>query len=379
MPKKRLHILFINSWYPSKLFPTNGDFIQRHAQAVSEKHKVTCVHFLTNPQITKNEYTSHIHGNLREIIFYLKPVYHPVAKIKNYLTAFRASLKLVENFDIVHVNRLYPAGIFALYLKYFKKKQYIISEHFTGYLKPNSKNIPKWELFLSGLIVKDAGFVCPVSKNLKLNMQELGLKGNYSVVPNVVDTSVFHPVEKKNNRFVIVHVSSLADQHKNISGLLQGIRKFQDEIPDFLFYLLGENPFRYNTLIDSLKINPDNIVLVDQIPHEQVASYLQKSDVLVLFSNYENLPCVILEAFASGIKVISTDVGGIKEYFPEDFGLLIPPRDTDKLVDALKKMHKNHEKTKAYEMHEYAKKQFGKKIIAAKFEQLYFKLLKNVG
>jgi len=85
-----------------------------------------------------------------------------------------------------------------------------------------------------------------------------------------------------------------------------------------LFNLIGDDPSRYKKEISNLKIDPENIKLIDQIPHREVASILQSTDLLLMFSNYENLPCVILEAFACGVPVISTDVGGIKEYFPEN-------------------------------------------------------------
>ena len=48
---KQLHILFLCGWYPSRVLPTNGDFIQRHAEAVSMKHKVTVLHIITDENL----------------------------------------------------------------------------------------------------------------------------------------------------------------------------------------------------------------------------------------------------------------------------------------------------------------------------------------
>lgn len=377
MYKKKLHILFLNSWYPSKVFPFNGDFIQRHATAVAENHRVTSIHVITNPKIKKNEVTEKVTGNLRELIIYLKPFRNPLLKIKNYFFTLLHFLKEVGDFDIIHVNRIYPIGLFALYLKYTKKHPYIISEHFTGYLIPQSKNISKLELTLSKIIVKNASFVCPVSKNLQINMLQLGLKGKYRIVPNVVDTTIFFPIEKHHSLFTIIHISSLVDHHKNISGLLYAISEFQKTISEFKFYLIGENPFQYIDLIRTLNINPDNIVLVDQVSHDKVATYLQKSDVLVLFSNYENLPCVILEAFATGVKVISTDVGGINEFFPRDFGILIQRNDKDLLIKTILKLHNKTNKIHKEKMHQYAIDQFSNKTICEKFESLYNQSINN--
>jgi glycosyltransferase involved in cell wall biosynthesis len=286
-------------------------------------------------------------------------------------------VKKAGKFDIVQVNRLYPAGLFALYLKYTKKLPYIISEHFTGYLEITAKTFNFSELFLSKLIVKNASFTCPVSENLAQNMRKIGLIGNYVIVPNVVDTNLFFPSKKPPNQFMILHISSLVDDHKNITGMLQAIRKFQELVPDFLFYLIGDNPFQYQHNIETLGIKPENIQLVDQVTHQEIAKYLQQAKVLIMFSNFENLPCVILEAFASGVPVISTDVGGIKEFFPKDFGKLIASKDQNQMVNTLLEFEEKHRHFDKEKMHQYAEQQFSKENIGKKFEQLYYLALKN--
>lgn len=377
MSKKKLHILFLNSWYPSKVYPVNGDFIQRHAQAVAEKHQVTAIHIITDISLKKNKFTDERNGNVRELIFYLKPSTTLFSKAKKYFQAYQKSVIKAGNFDVIHVNRLYPAGLFALYLKYTKKRSFIISEHFTGYLESRSNTLSWFELFFSKLIVKNASFICPVSENLALNMQKIGMKGNYEIIPNVVNTNLFFPSKAKPNRFTIIHISSLVDDHKNITGMFRAIRKFQEDIPDFLLYLIGDNPKQYEHYIKSLGLKPENFELINQVAHQEIAKLLQQSHVLVLFSNYENLPCVILEAFASGIPVISTDVGGIKEFFPKDFGKLIHSKDENELVSALLEIKEMHVNFNSQKMHHYAKQHFSQENIGEKFEKLYYQALKD--
>jgi glycosyltransferase involved in cell wall biosynthesis len=377
LSKKKLHILFLNSWYPSKVFTVNGDFIQRHAQAVAERHHVTAIHIITDSTLENDKFTEQTVENVHELIYYLKPRSNVLSKTTHYFKAFQTLLKKVGYFDIVHVNRLYPAGLIALYIKYRKKCPYIISEHFTGYLESRSKTISFLELYVSKLIVKHAYFVCPVSENLAMNMRKIGLKGNYEIVPNVVDTNLFVPAKRDSSRFIIVHVSSLVEEHKNIKGLLNAIRKFQDIDPDFLFYLIGDNPSQYQNYIENLDLNPENYILINQVSHQEIASYLKKADALVLFSNYENLPCVILEAFASGVQVISTDVGGISEFFPKDFGILISPKDETQLVQSLLEIQNNSDTIDPNKMHQYAVEHFSKEKIAKHFEKLYYITLKN--
>ena len=375
MSKEKLHILFLNSWYPSRILPNNGDFIQRHAEAVATKNKVTAIHVITDDSLKKNEISDKIINGVRTIVTYNKPEKVNFIKIFKFYKSYFKMISLSGDFDVVHVNRLYPVGIIAVLLKVFKSKRYIISEHFTGYLKAKALNIGRIELFISKIITKQANCICPVSKNLKDNMQQLGLEGNYKIVPNVVDTNLFKPKGSKSKKFTLIHLSSLIDDHKNISGILNTIAQLQKRISNFQFYLIGDNPFQYKNMIESLKIDSKNIKLIDQIAHHQVAKYLQNSDVLILFSNYENLPCVILEAFACGTKVISTNVGGISEFFPDSYGKLINVKDESQLLDEIIFLYNENEDIQKNEMHQYVVNHFSEEKINDIFSKHYHSIL----
>ena len=68
-----------------------------------------------------------------------------------------------------------------------------------------------------------------------------------------------------------------------------------------------------------------------------VARCMQAADALCVPSAYEGVPNVILEAFACGLPVIASRVGGIPEVHPGDkFGRLVPPGDIPALYDALR-------------------------------------------
>ncbi|AQS93742.1 hypothetical protein BXQ17_06575 [Polaribacter sp. BM10] len=359
--------------------PTNGDFIERHAKAVSKKHKVTILHIISDENCTqKIEIVSEKKDDLDIHIAYIKKTKSPLNKILLYRKAFLSLLKNIGAFDVVHLNKLYPFGIFSLYLKKTQKKPFIISEHFTGYHLPLSKNISFIEKFISKKIAKNAAFICPVSNNLKEAMQQLGFDGNYKRVPNVVDTNLFVPSESKNSVFTISHISNMINRHKNIEGLLQVIKKLETKLANFKVEIIGENSSKYISFANKIDINLSNVTFIDQIPHKEIANRLQNSDLFVLFSNYENLPCVILESFSCGVPVISTNVGGIKEYFPEDFGKLIKKNNQEELLKSILIFEKSF-KTKTLnkqKMHNFVIDNFSENKIALEFEKLYFKALK---
>ena len=372
---KKLHILFLNSWYPSRVLPINGDFIQRHAEAVSLQHHVTSLHIITDPNCKQSiEIDKKDINGINTFIGYIKQTHNPILKGYLFFRAFKNILKEIGHIDLVHLNVLYPFGIFALYLKWFRKKPFIISEHWTGYQTHSNNKVSLIQKFTSNIITKNANYVCPVSKNLENSMVLKGLDGNYKVVPNVVDTEIFVPKENVNDRFTILHVSSMVNVHKNVEGILNVVSQLKESIPNFQLYLIGNSSNTYNSLITDLSLS-QNVIVIDQIDHSRIAHYMQQSDIFILFSNYENLPCVILESFSCGLPVISTNVGGIAEYFPDNFGQLIPKNDNNALLKAITSYHNGDTKHSKIKMHEYAKSNFSPAIICNNFTELYNKSL----
>ena len=370
---KKLHILFLSSWYPTRVSPYGGDFVQRHAEAVASIHKVTVIHITTDKNLKRKEHTEYKKNNVKTKIIYVPISKNPISKLILFFKAYLNTIKKIDFFDIVHLNVTFPVGIIALYLKWVKKKPYLISEHWTGYQFLNKKSLGYLKSFVTKLIIKNACFVCPVSTNLKNKMIDFSLNGNYDPVPNVVDTTLFTIKNNSFNEFIVTHISHMGNDHKNVEGIIKVLSKVQHQIPNLKFNLIGENSNKYRSLIE--KLNLKNIQIIDQIPYNKVPQYLKNSSVFVLFSNYENLPCVILESFACGVPVISTNVGGIHEYFPRNFGYLIEPKDKTSLENSILKIYNNEINLDKKLMHTYAEDNLGVKIIGETFSKLYTKIL----
>ena len=81
---------------------------------------------------------------------------------------------------------------------------------------------------------------------------------------------------------------------------------------------------------------PDRIAFPGWMPPDAVEDLLADAHVLVLPSHAEGMPMSVLEAFAAGVPVVSTPVGGLAEVVVDGVnGLVVPPGDVDALVDAL--------------------------------------------
>jgi len=78
------------------------------------------------------------------------------------------------------------------------------------------------------------------------------------------------------------------------------------------------------------------VIFVGRKPPREIARLMNAADLLALPSENEGVPNVILEAFASGLPVVASRVGGIPEVLDHGaLGLLTPPGDVPALAAAL--------------------------------------------
>ncbi len=94
---------------------------------------------------------------------------------------------------------------------------------------------------------------------------------------------------------------------------------------NFQLLIAGSGPEEANLkALVSNTIDPENVIFLGQVPYSNMASYIACADVLMLLSESEGLPGCIQEAFACGVPVIATNVGGIRDIVIDDLnGFLI--------------------------------------------------------
>jgi len=102
---------------------------------------------------------------------------------------------------------------------------------------------------------------------------------------------------------------------------------------------------------------PPNVKLLGAVPRTRVPRLLADARALVVPSIwFENCSLSILEAFAAGIPVIGSDIGGIPEQVEHGVtGLLVPPDDPDALAEAIRTLHRSPAQTRDLGRHAHAK------------------------
>jgi L-malate glycosyltransferase len=388
LSKKKRNILVLSSWYPNRTHPTLGNFNEKFSQAIAIYHHVFALHVVADSNMKENEEIifSEINGVKTLHIYFKKTnsdnIFSKISKAFKFLKYYFKGYNLVQEKmgkpDIVHLNILYPVGIIALIFKYFYKIPYIITENWTGYLPSHRIYQGSVIEFLSRKVAKNAACLVPVTQNLKENMQKLGFESSYEIVPNVTDVKHFYPKTKKekNEKKIILHVSTLDDAHKNISGILRVIKKIESERNDFELHIVGDgdaNPHKKYAV--ELGINENFLKFYGEMTPEQIASKMRESHLFVLFSNYENLPCVMVEAFASGLPVVSSAAGGVAEHLSNDKGIVINPKDEAALYKSLKSVLDNLENYDEDNLHNYAVENFSYESVGKRFSEIYNSIL----
>ena len=378
MNKDRKHIVFLARWYPHRYDPMFGLFVQRHAEAAAIYNDVTviyCQQATDNEQQTSSTENQSTVGTYRirpfEIvrtsennvdtirIYYKKPKNKILSLVRFYranMIGLRLCKSLVETqgrvskkIDMIHVHILTRLGVIAWIQKILHGTPYIITEHWSRYLPGNDFGGFFRKLFTK-IVVRNAKTVTVVTENLGNAMKAHGLRNdNYVVLPNVVNLDMFHinRSDVSHTSTKIIHISCFEDKSKNISGLLESLKIVEERGIDFQCTLIGDGMD-----FDMMMMKAEELHLINKVcftgllEGQKLADELASGDFLVLSSNYENMPVVILEALASGLPVVSTNVGGIKEMIDETKGILVEPRNKEALAEAIIKMietHKNYD------------------------------------
>jgi len=379
-------VLWLPSWYPNKLFPFNGDFIQRHAAAAALYQPVQVIHIVKDEkgiQTKKIMEDMHVAGGLSETIVYYKPFVTGIAVVDKlissarYISIYKASIKRYIDQQgrpgVIHVHVPFKAGILARWCKKKYDIPFIVTEHWCAYNNLNPDNFFVHNaLFRSTVkkIFQSASLVTPVCESNRKELTDLFDIKKSVVVCNVADDRLFYlPGDKPELPFTFIHVSSLSRQ-KNVEGILHAFSVLKNNIRHWQCIIVGP----YNTsLVQQAKLLglEKFIQWTGELPYESVARHTRNAHSMVMFSRYENSPCTIIEALTAGIPVIASSVGGIPEIIDEQNGLLVASEDIDALAGAMAKMIDGYGRYRCSGIAEKAKRMFSYEAIGLQITSLY--------
>lgn len=371
----RKNILFISSWFPNKIEPTNGNFVKRHAEAVSLLHNVEILHAIGDSEQKKTYvFDDKIINEIRTLIVYYKNTNNPIINFVRRMKAYKMGFFKINKPDLVHANVLQKSMLFAVYLNWKFKIPFVVTEHWSGFLKINRKKLSKSQLFIAKFIAKRSNYILPISHYLKNDLKDLKFSQKMEVVENVVDTDFFYVKNYENKRFTFLHISNLISL-KNPEKIVSAAINLAKEFSNFELQIGGDGDVEnLNKLIR--ENNAENFIKTfGTLSSTEVAEKMRNSNCFILFSNNETQGCVILESISSGTPVIATNVGGIPEIINGKNGILILKTETE-LIKAMKSVLQQEITFDQPEsLHHFIDNHYSMKVIAKKFDQIYRQIL----
>ena len=280
---------------------------------------------------------------------------------KTSRTAFLKIVKIIKEnkIDIVHANNL-DTWFDAAIVSQITGCRCIQTFHGidSGKLK-----IDYLKKMLLKTIVKSTDSVTAVSESgSKLLSKNIGINSKkMKLIPNGVDTNIYFQCYSRNKKKILRRKLSIREdgilfgcvagfrQVKNHEGLIRAFSKLIrrcDGNSNFYLLLIGDGELK-SRLINISRDEGIESQIIFMGQRRDVPDILRALDGFLLNSKTEGMSYAILEAMASGLPIIATDVGGNAELVKHgEEGFLYPEGDTPALVEYIQTVVKNRERLK---------------------------------
>ena len=333
MSAQSKNVLIITNLYPVPWGPNRASFNKQQFDLLGKSNDVKIVLLLPWTEWFKNRLACKSNDSLQYCPYFYIP------KIGRRLVPFFQAFSLFfmlpwmkkQKPDVLYTSWGFPDAVASSMINKWLNLPLFVKVHGTDVnentLFPSRRKlIKKW--------LSKADTIFCASQALADSLENTGIaKEQLLVNYNGVNREIFYPSDQLSNEKRIIFVGSLIPT-KGVNELVSAFESVQANNPDVILDIIGEGPLK-ESIQQRAQSHHLNINLHGSIPLNIVAEKVRTSALLVLPSYREGVPNVLLEAFACGIPVVATTVGGIPEVVTEDVGLLVESKNTIQLEKAI--------------------------------------------
>lgn len=384
LKEKQIKVLVLPAWYPSEEHPEAGIFVREHAKAIMLYDDVVVLYVTPANNTMREHYalTDELDKGVRTIRVKYRQSPIPYTKYLLFwlinIIMFRRLIKEGYRPDIIHAH-VFSAGVPAVIIGRLYQIPVIITEHYSGFKR---HILSKMEIIMARYAMKRTSIVLPVSNDLKKYIKEYGIDAQFEVIPNVVDTDLFHvEIDEISNEKrcpkKLLTVALLVPV-KGIPYLLKAVYNLYNKRQDFILDIVGDGPNRmeYEKNAEELKLN-DVIRFQGMKKKPEVAEFMRKCDIFVLPSLFETFGVVLIEALSCGKPVIATNSGGPNEIITKENGILVPPANIEELSKALDYMLDHYNDYEPMTIARYVQERYSYKSVGLQLDIIYQRVIDN--
>jgi len=364
-------VLVLPAWYPTARSPYLGPFVRDHVRAAAAygHRMVVVVDDGVQPDLPRPfSLVEERDGDIR--LFRL--AYRVRTGLFGYVpAAFSIARRLAREgtpVDVLHAH-IHRMGWAAVVIGTALRRPTVITENSTGWPR---HLIRRGELLRARIAFPRAALVCPVDKRLQAAIEGYGVHGRFRIVPNTVDSGLFHPDTQpsRGSPERLINVS-LHTEKKGIDVLLKAFSSLTGDHPELELRLIGDGP-----ITPDLKRLADELGLLERVSFGglatpvEIADELRASDLYVLSSLSENMPLAVLEALCCGIPVAATDVGGAPEAVGRD-GSVAEPGDPDALAAAIRAVLDDYDRFDRADIARRAAERWSFEAVGGVWDEIY--------
>lgn len=289
-------------------------------------------------------------------------------------------LDRVYDYDIIH-SHIFPAMVCGAITKNKKKLLITLQGGDIGEYKESKWVIRTLEKPFISWSLRKADLVHSVSTHVANAAKKMGAK-ELVVVPNGVNTHLFHPQDRNQLRRklgydtkekIIVSTSRLTPKN-GLDYLIKAVAN----LPDLKLIIIGDGEQRefLESLIERLRLK-NRVSLLGSMEHSKLPDYLSMADVFCRPSINEGFGISFIESMACKIPTIGTNVGGITDIIKDgENGILVPPENVGELTNVLKRVveDENLANRIAEEGYRTVRERFTWEVVLKEMDKVYQRL-----
>ena len=158
---------------------------------------------------------------------------------------------------------------------------------------------------------------------------------------NLIETDKFHFRVRPPLRPVFLSNRNL-EIHYGVDRVLRAFGIIQKSFPEATLTVAGDGSQREALKKLAADLELQHVRFVGQVPPGRIAEYYDKADIYLNGSEVDNQPLSLLEAFACGLPIVTTDAGGIPDIVSDgETGFLVPRGNFQMLAERAQKLLKD--------------------------------------